>query len=214
MNQDSAALLWRCPPATTNPSGPDQWWCGDEGKTAPCQTGIDADFVSYTSASALVISSRTSTLSSAATDISTQPSALSLSSSINPSSNGALLPQTQRGSASLTTETCDASTNHASMSTVTSVQNQPQSSSLPIAIGAGIGVPLGIAAIGFLGFLFSRDAKLKKDKRKPVIPSADSGLKPNTDESSRGEEHNTHLLHELMANDRAELSSTAARRIL
>ena len=38
------------------------------------------------------------------------------------------------------------------------VQPQEHSASLPTAIGVGIGVPLGVATVGFLGFLFRKEA--------------------------------------------------------
>ena len=63
-----------------------------------------------------------------------------------------------------------ATPNQASTNPAISAQSPPQSSSPSIAIGVGIGVPLGIAVTGFLGILFAHEARLKKEKTKVVSP--------------------------------------------
>ena len=74
--------LWRCPRMTTNTSEPVQWWCGNDEETAPCQTGPNASFVSYTAGSAQGIAPITSSnLSPSAIDTSTKPTTSFSSSS-------------------------------------------------------------------------------------------------------------------------------------
>lgn len=92
---------------------------------------------------------------------------------------------------------------------MTSAQGEPQSNKLPTAIGVGIGVPLGIATIGFLGFLFTRDTKLKA-KRKSTNSRHESRLKGNVDATPM-ELRDTQRPYELGDSGRNEMPGTEAR---
>ena len=48
-------------------------------------------------------------------------------------------------------------------------QGQENSASLPTAIGFGVGIPLGIAAIGFLGFLFWKAAGRQRKSKSQIL---------------------------------------------
>ena len=155
VNKKYSMHLWRCPHTTKNTSEPLEWWCSDEPETLPCQTGADANCVSYTAGSALGIPPITSILSSAI-DTSTKLISLSSSSTAATSIDTATPTQDQHESIDLSTAKDAVPTSHAPTTARTSAQGQPQSNKLPTAIGVGIGVPLEIATIGFLGFLFTR----------------------------------------------------------
>ena len=165
-----------------------QWWCGDYSDTLPCHTGVHGTLVSYTSGSALGIASTQST----ATKTSTQPSTLSAYSLAVTDTGAATPAPTQRASNSL-----PAATNLASTNAAASTQNQSRSNGLPVALGTGIGVPLGIVAIGLVGFLFFRQAKLR-DNREPVALSAGREVGANVGAGpDRLELHNAPLPYEM-----------------
>ena len=208
VKKNNAGNLWKCQRMTTNTSESPQWWCGNEGETAPCQTGVDANFVSYTPGFALGIAPITSILSSAI-DTSTKPISLSSSSTAVTSIHTAKPTQDQHKSINQSTAKDAVPTSHAPTTAATSAQGQPQSNKLPTAIGVGIGVPLGIATIGFLGFLFTRETKLK-DKRKSINSSHESGLKVNVDASPM-ELRDTQRPYELEDSGRNEMPGTEAR---
>ena len=178
--------LWKCPVMYEKllPGvGDSQWWCGDPANTMPCQPGNNARLVSYTSGEILGIPPITSTLSPAMDcpsssmtgTFSIERIVLSSSISTNAFSGVAEPTQTQHDSANLPFTKDIASTAHACTDAAATTQDQRQASSLPTAIGVGIGVPLAIASIGFPGFLFSRDAK-SRHKRKPIVSSQRSNL--------------------------------------
>ena len=48
-------------------------------------------------------------------------------------------------------------------------QSQEHSASLPTAIGFGVGIPLGIAAIGFLGFLFWKATERQRKSKSQIL---------------------------------------------
>lgn len=177
-------------------------------ETVPCQTGPDSSFVSYTGGSAQGIAPITSILSSAI-DTSTKPISLSSSSTAVTSIDTATPKQDQHESINLLTAKDTVPTSHAPTTAETSAQGQPQSNKLPTAIGVGIGVPLGIATIGFLGFLFTRETKLK-DKRKSINSSYESALKVNVNASPM-ELRDTHRPYELEDSGRNEMPGTEAR---
>ena len=172
---------------TTNTSEPVQWWCGNDEETAPCQTGPNASFVSYTAGSAQGIAPITSSiLSPSAIDTSTKPttSFSSSSSTAVTSIDDTNTPTQDLHESTLglssTAKDDDAPISRSPTTAAISsaLPGQPQSSNkLPTAIGVGIGVPLGIATVGFLGFLFTRQTNLK-DKRKSIAiknPSSRGG---------------------------------------
>ncbi|KAI9873290.1 MAG: hypothetical protein M1830_000579 [Pleopsidium flavum] len=135
------ANLWNCPRSTAQGLS---WWCGHE-ELQPCQSS-NGHFVNYLSGAIRVRASTTTTLSSpinsaseygpasgvAATNVSTPPDRASATSyhAANRSDNN---------------------------STASPVPSSTGSSHIATAIGFGVGVPLGIAALGFLGFLFYRE---------------------------------------------------------
>ena len=194
VNKGMSLAIWKCPP--NNTSDGDQWWCGDERKTSACQTGRDAHFVSYISGIALAIPTTISTPSSAAKDPSTASTSLSSSLSV-------------RSSPSTATDV--SSTDHPSTNAATSAQGRPQSSSVPTAIGVGIGVPLGIAALGILGFLCIRQAKKKKDQTEFIGLSSESERTPSVGGVPVAELQDAPLPYEMGDDGSPEMPGTAAQ---
>ena len=160
----SWANLWICPQSN-------QRWCGPNEREAACQSVTDGHFNNYTAGSILgfpPLTSSTSAATATATDLATPafcagPSSKTVtvpvsspakratvspssSSPVQTSTNPPLSAQTQEYSSSLPTDSSTIS------------HTQEHSASLPTAIGVGIGVPLVITAIGFLGFLFWKEA--------------------------------------------------------
>ena len=143
---NSWSNLWRCTPVN---NGPVNWWCGNESKTPACHAGPDALFPSYPSGSILGFPPLTPS-----------SSALITTSSI-----------TVTTAAPVTT----ASPAKTSTDPSVPVQTQKHSASLPTALGVGLGVPLGIATIGFLGFLFWKEA-VRRRRSKPRTLSQEAVL--------------------------------------
>ena len=128
----------------------------------PCQTSFNATFITYPTGSILGTAPVAFTPPPSPTSTWTQPNTL-LPPTLptHQSADVAAAPtQTLRESTSPSIITLTASTAPTSMPTAASAQSQtPRSSELPsTAIGAVVGVPLAVAAIGFLVFLFSRGA--------------------------------------------------------
>lgn len=158
-----ASNLWKCPPAELH-NGTGAWWCGNERDILACQLGISASFIIYTSGSILgfppvtLSSSALTKIPSnvAATTLSLAPNLKATTVSASSSANLPVPAQTQEQSTNLPTDSAAPA------------QTQQHSNSLPTAIGVGIGVPLGLATIGFLGFIFWREA-VRQRKSKPRI---------------------------------------------
>lgn len=208
VNKKYSIDLWKCPRMNKNISERLQWWCGNDEETPPCQTGPDSSFVTYTGGSALLIAPTTSILSSAI-DTSTKPASPSSSSTAITSIDAAKPTQNPHESIGLSAAKDAVPTSHAPRAVATSAQGQPQSNKLPIAVGVGIGVPLGIATIGFLGYLFTRETKLKA-KRKSTTSSHESRSKVNVDASPM-ELRDTQRPYELGDSARNEMPGTEAR---
>ena len=121
--------MWNCGAKNNSLGGP--WWVGDSGSVTPCESGERASFTTWPSAKIGKVIQRTKALStSASTTAAATPSVVDVPS---------IALSTTKASATAT--------------------NQPRQSSdgssrLPVALGAGIGIPLGVAAVGFLAFLF------------------------------------------------------------
>ena len=138
--------------------------------TTACKAGINASFVSYTEGSILgfppLTPSPSASFESSSNLVTTTFSAGPTSkaptvtaSSLADTSTGSPMPaQTQEQSTRLPT------------GPPVPAQTQAQSTSLPTAIGVGIGVPLGIATVAFIGFLFWKEVvrQHKRDSRKPI----------------------------------------------
>ena len=189
--------LYKCPPANIVLFGNSQWWCGDPWVTLPC-TGDDAHFFNYTSGSfstALAPSSLSSAVKTSA-----KPETLSLASSTQTLANVA---------AAVLTTTSAALTNHSSTSAALSDQDQPQSSKLPTALGAGIGSAFGIVILACcLVFLYMRRKKLQ-DRRNSTSTTHES--KKVDVEGPTMELHDTERAHELDSIGRNEMSGTRAK---
>ena len=133
--------IWQCPPVN---NGPIRWWCGDEAVTPPCQSGVNASFLIPTAASELGLPPVTFSQPVGTKNPSDLVTTLFSSGTTDPKAtytNPSVPAQTPEHSANLTT-----------------------------AIGVGVGVLLGIAAIGFLGFLSWKLAE-RKCKGKSRIQS-------------------------------------------
>lgn len=91
-------------------------------------------------------------------------------------------------------------------------QTEAPSSSLPTAIGVGIGVPLGIAIVGFLGFFFWKEA-MRQRRTKPRTLSQKTGLNNDgqlaaaTVDGQWTELPDAQIPRELDGHERIELSS-------
>ena len=175
VNENEGANLWPCRPNTE----PGQWWCGNVGVTQICQSGKQAYFRDYTSGSILgfppiTVSPSAATQSSCEvatttfylpTSAATQSSCelatttfyILASSPAKMSTTPLFSAQTQRRSTNLPTDPPARG------------QRQENSGSLPTAIGFGVGIPLGIAAIGFLGFLFWKAAGRQRNSKSHIL---------------------------------------------
>ena len=122
-----------------------QWWCGNESVTPACHSGDQAHLVDYSSGSILGVGPVTPTPCST---IGTQIYSTSFHASNTPTT----LTTTQ---------------NAASVPPTATPPPQSQPSQSATAIGAGIGVPLGIAATGFLGLIFWRERRRRKPHNNP-----------------------------------------------
>ena len=127
VNRQGFSNLWQCPSSKS-------WWCGNESQVTPCESVSNGpqSFNFYTSGSALgkppVTSSSESTSAGA-------PAIASASLTGAPLSASGL--RTSQSSAAITA----------------SVQKQHQTAPTTIGLAAGLGVPLGLAAIACIGFL-------------------------------------------------------------
>ena len=148
--------VFACPSPPS--SGEVQWWCGDIKEVMQCEIGVNASFVKYPSGS-ISGTAPVASNSSSLMHTWTQPSTSSSYFPTHLSTEAAARTKTLRKSTSLSTATGVGSTASTSTSPVASAQNRSQSSNLLTAISAGIGVPLGIAAIGHNVFLFLRGVK-------------------------------------------------------
>ena len=183
-HQNSSVWIWRCPPEnTSDPSSPFRWWCGSRWKTPVCQTGVDGNFVDYTSGHFLGTAFSSSTSFQSATLPTPTPFPDDEKEAVGPSSTAKDITPIDLASATTTSATAQsqphqqsglpsansiATPNQASTNSAASAQSSPRSSNPSTAIGIGIGVPLGIAVTGLLTFLFIREKRLKRHKTKPV----------------------------------------------
>ena len=134
-----------CPPIN---HGASQWWCGDSGEAIPCQNVSVGHLVDFTGGPVLGFPPITSSAS------------VEGSTTTSPQGSGAT--SSSRSSPGL-------------VASPTSSQAPQQSSKTPIAIGAGIGAPLGLAAIGLLAFLFwreSRGTRAVNSRALPDVPNS------------------------------------------
>ena len=157
MNKTQGANLWPCRPVNYEPS---QWWCGDVSVTPICQSGNQAHFRDYTSGSILgfpPITSSPSAATQSSCDWATTTFYIPASSPAKMSTAPSLSAQTQRRSTNLPTDP------------PAPAQSQEPAASLPTAIGFGVGIPLGIAAIGFLGFLFWKAAGQERKSKSRIL---------------------------------------------
>ena len=193
---NQAMKLWKCQPPSTKLFGNSQWWCGDPWVTLPC-TGDDAHFFNYSGGSAL-----TPSVLPSAVDALAKSSALPSASSTHTSTNAAAPIFTTPGA---------ASTNHSSNSAALSDQAQPQSSKMPIALGAGIGSALAIVFLGFcLVVFYMRRTKL--NDRENSTSSSHETEKDDVDRSPM-ELVDTERPHELDSNGRNEMPGTGVRMV-
>ena len=135
-----------------------EWWCGNNSETTPCQTGINASFVSYTGGYILGFPPVTY---SPSVPTKSPSNLVTTTFSVETSSKSTIVPESPLA--------------NTSTGPPVPAQTQEHSTSPLIAIGVGIGIPLGIAAIGFLVFLFWKEA-LRQRRSKPRILSQDIGL--------------------------------------
>ena len=152
------ANLWMCPPVNNEPV---RWWCGNESETAPCQTGVDANFPIYTRGYILGFPPITSLLSASVTTA-TAGTTVITPFSAGPDWKGATVTVP-----SIITVTA-ASQSKAPTDLSLPVQFQKHPASLTTAQGVAIGVTLGVVAIGFFSFLSWREAARRRGSKPPV----------------------------------------------
>ena len=118
------------------------WWCGDNKNETPCQTASKAlgTLQGLTGGSILGVASMPSSTSTATSSIASIPSSPPKPTSTLPLS----VITTTAQPASCTPET-----------------------NWTLALGAGIGVPLGIAIIGFISFLVWKESRMRKNRPRP-----------------------------------------------
>ena len=132
--------MWFCGSSRSSLGGP--WWAGDEQETTPCKSGKSATFTIWPSANVGKVikpgGSSSSVLSTAGSSSPLARSTHSVSTTNMDPSTGSSILETSVATRSGTTNT------------------ENNDNKLPTALGAGLGIPLGIAAVGFLVFLFWR----------------------------------------------------------
>ena len=180
VQKDTWSNLWLCPSLN---NGPIQWWCGNESKITACQDGTDAYFNNYTKGSILGFPPVTSSSSAGTklssdivtTTFSAQPISNTISVLVSPPSKTSTDP-------SLPTQTQGPSKTSTDPSLPT--QTQGHSASSPTAIGAGVGVPLGIAFLG-LGFLFWKQVGRQRASQSRVLSQGPTqGITQGTSDQS------------------------------
>ena len=177
------ANIWPCQPENSEPS---QWWCGDVGVTPICHSGNQAYIHDYTSGSILGFPPTTSSPSAATQSsckLATTTFYVPAYSPTKMCSDPSLPVQTQRRSTNLPTALSPAKISTASSLPVQTqtwstnlptnppapAASQKHSASLSTAIGFGVGIPLGIAAIGFLSFLFWKVAGWQRKSKRGTL---------------------------------------------
>lgn len=149
-----------CPP--TN-HGASPWWCGNSTAATPCQDigNSTGEFVTYTGGTVLGLPPVTSS--------SLSTSATAADARTTPNSNS---PAITSAVSSEQTTSAQAGASTASSINKPSLQTRPNYAT---AVGAGIGVPLGIAAMGCLAFFFWREGRRNHLLEPPQI---DAGIYP------------------------------------
>lgn len=176
VNESQGANLWPCRPVNYEPS---QWWCGDVSVTPICQSGNQGFFHDYTSGSILGFPPTTASPSAStqgscelATTTFYIPASAAIQSSCDVATTTFHIPApspTKMSTApSLSAQTQRLSTNLPT-DPPAPAQSQRHSANLTTAIGVGVGVPLGIAVIGFLGFFFWRAAERKRESKSRTL---------------------------------------------
>ena len=195
-------------------------------KTMPCQTSDAGHFVNYTGGhfvgtplrpNTLEESSSTRPFLSGAAPTSTQHETFSPSTTttgsapVDPTSaSKASSNQSQPHWDTLPTTKGVSPPEQAFTNSAASTKNPSHSSSLPTATGLGIGIPLGIAATGFLGYLFAREARLKEDRKK-VASRVESGKEKARVGESMPELNDEDRPFEMTGDGIFELPGTAAK---
>ena len=147
------------PPISSSPSAATQSSCGLATTTfyASASCPIKMSTAPSLSAQTLRRSTNLPTDPPASTQSQEHSASLPVSSPTDMSTAPSLSTQTQRRSTNPPTGLPGPA------------KSQERSASLPTAIGFGVGIPLGIAAIGFLGFLFWRAAERERKSKSRIL---------------------------------------------
>ncbi len=158
------ANIFMCPGG--GPSNNQTWWCGDG---TVCEGSSSASFIQYTSGSILGFPTIATISTQLATTTQPQSAATSVARTNSPSASNSIPASILSASSqeSLANPVSAAGTHTASSE---SSQTPHPAASMATGIGAGVGVPLGIAVVGLIGFLFWKEAR-RKDKVKPRHPA-------------------------------------------
>lgn len=146
--------MWFCGAANTSQTGP--WWVGNTEVATPCESGRQVIFTDWPSANVVKIIQRPTSASS--------PASPTTSSTDQAESASSSTFSTTSAPSSTVSATLVGSSIDDLPVDMTRQASDPSGSggSLSLALGAGLGIPLGIATIGFLAFLFWRIRRQNK----------------------------------------------------
>ena len=203
--------IWQCPPID---NGAIQWWCGNSSDTTPCQIGVNASFVSYIDGTILGLPPVTSSPSTATKDFSNIVTTTFSAGGIPEATTVTASSLAKTFTDNLVSAQPTAQSSRRPTNPPAPTQTQDSAANLPTAIGVGISVPLGIATIGLLGFLFWKEAARQR-RSKPRILSQlvlDKGEQSavTASKSPCFEMPDDQRPGELGGNSRSELSNTQA----
>lgn len=170
VQENTTSNIWKCP---LDGFGNQFFWCGDERRPNTIKCHTDAEFgrvVIWTTGTPVAIVSPPT-----ASDSTTAPifgGSITKSTPSEPTNNSL---QAGSGSSSTIVTTGATSVIYRNQ---TVAGNKSSTTSMVIGLGAGLGVPLGIASFGFIGYLFLRNRSRKNDAPAHLPqPSMDSRMK-------------------------------------
>ncbi|MCJ1465614.1 hypothetical protein MMC07_004233 [Pseudocyphellaria aurata] len=156
------ANLWNCAPPGGTTDGGSYWWCGG-GSASVCHVGDGAS--TFSIKQGLLQTIIEGPASTSLTTTSTSSTTAGISSS--PASIVESPPLTITASATAAVENGRSG-------------ESSKSSNVPVAVGAGVGIPLVAAALGFLGILIWRELRKRRRGDKVVLESTQQEHSPTS----------------------------------